>query len=359
VKRYITTLDFKAWNQKHARSSQKKNLRFKEYLKRKRQAMQGRPANAAALDYKYRGYLRIKAPTIFSFVKNTDEVIGFISNLEHLMEKRKRVFIILRHVSEFHYDGIVVLLSVMIRFKAMGIKFAGDYPDDPTAKAVLEGSGFFDNLHRDFKATDRYKVRQTKSIVTHAWKQVDSALSSEIIEEATRFITGEPIRCQGVQRVLIELMHNTNNHANPNLQGERHWWLSVHHDRSSKKVAFSFVDYGVGVFRSLRSKKPGAKFFGVIERMADRIRHGSNEDIMRLILNGELHRTASGKAYRGKGLPGIKDALDRGQIQNLSIITNDVKAHVDSEAYSVIPNEFSGTFIHWEISRENLTKVAA
>ena len=42
-----------------------------------------------------------------------------------------------------------------------------------------------------------------------------------------------------MQRVFIELMQNTNNHAAYNVTGEKHWWLCVDYDNSMNKVYFS------------------------------------------------------------------------------------------------------------------------
>src|SRR5690606_12738263 len=106
-----------------------------------------------------------------------------------------------------------------------------------------------------------------------------------------------------------------------------------HHDTKSEKVSFAFIDFGVGVFTSLNNKRQGSKFFGVVDKLREKVKFGTNADLLRLILDGTLHRTATGKPYHGKGLPGIRKVLERNQISNLNIITNDVHADIASNEF--------------------------
>lgn len=75
--------------------------------------------------------------------------------------------------------------------------------------------------------------------------------------------------------------------------------------------------------------------------------------MLKLIFLGELHKTASGKPFRGKGLPGVYDALKRNKLSNFSMITNNVFFHSNGDAYRILNNEFQGTFIYWELTLEN------
>jgi hypothetical protein len=188
-------------------------------------------------------------------------------------------------------------------------------------------------------------------IYTHANKNVDSSLGSRIIQKASETIWGKSRRCQGVQRVLLELMQNTHNHASLQIQGEKHWWLSVNHEHVSNKACFSFVDFGVGVFASLNNKPPKSKWGQWKEKMAGLFRNES--DLLKLILDGKLHETVTGKKYRGKGLPGIADVMRRGHISRLHVITNKVYADVEQEHYRLLKSSFNGTFVYWELDSKN------
>jgi len=296
----------------------------------------------------------VRAPHHLNFVRNPEEVCRFIAQLRECFDKRKPVFVHLKDVEEIDYDGITVLLSVMVRFRAKKIPFNGNFPRDPEIHQLLKDSDFFDHLYySDFSDTDTYELTGKNSILTHAMRRVDSVLGERIIKAASQTVWGEPRRCRGVQRTLIELMQNTNNHASLEREGEKHWWLSVKHLQEENRVAFSFVDYGVGVFQSLKSKTQSKKWFGALDYLKALFSTTDNAELLRLIFNGELHKTASGKPYRGKGLPGIYEALLKNKISNLSMVTNDVFFNSESNEYRTLLNNFEGTFIYWELCLDN------
>ncbi|HEX8268872.1 MAG TPA: hypothetical protein VF581_03180, partial [Flavobacterium sp.] len=271
-----------------------------------------------------------------------------------LYAKKKKVFVILKDVSYIGYDALIVLLSILIRFKASKIDFNGDFPTNIIVRKILLDSGFFDYFKSTFEEQDRYELSKKRSLSTHAWKLVDSELTSELIEEASMTIWSEKRRCQGVQRSLIELMQNTNNHADIFKEGEKHWFLSVQHRKKENIVSFSFVDFGIGVFESLNNKTSESKWYKWQNKLFSLFTINNNKELLKLILNGSLHKTVTGKYYRGKGLPGIYDAFNRKQINKLHIITNDVFADVENNNFLSLSNFFSGTFVYWEVVRNNI-----
>jgi hypothetical protein len=294
------------------------------------------------------------APSVFSMAANPIPTIKFFDRLTAHYERRRSVFVALRDSRIIDYDALVVLLSIMIRFKSAGVAFAGNFPRDKNAQAVLARSGFFDSLYRrDFTSQDRYIVGRSNGIHTHANKNVDPELSANIIEGASATVWGSPRRCQGVQRVFIELMQNTNNHASLHGQGEKHWWLSVNHRPKEAKSLFTFFDFGVGVFGSLDNKSPGSKWFGWRSKLFTLFTQTDNAEILAKMLQGELHRTVTGQHFRGKGLPGINEVLERGGISRLLIITNDVYADVANKEYRLLSIPFNGTLVSWELGVAN------
>lgn len=303
-------------------------------------------------------YAKITAPSDFSFVNNTNEVSEFIGKVKKLYEKRKKVFVILDEVAKIDYGAIVVLLSIMVKFSSSGIDFNGSFPKSRNAKRLLLQSGFFSNLYKDNNLKERYKIggHDHEGICTHAQKNVDALLSSQIIAKAAQTIWGETRRCPGVQRALIELMQNTNNHATIGATGEKHWWLSVYHDKKANSVAFSFVDLGVGIFENLNNKTEKSKLYNWKTLVADRLKFGNNAELLRLILDGSLHRTVTGEDFRGKGLPGIAEVMRRKQITNLHVISNDAHADVSNNIFVKLDTPFDGTFMYWELNKENDSK---
>lgn len=342
-----------------AKREESRRVKHRIWLKNKRRKHQGIPkyelTKINSHNRSYWDYEHVKAPDNFSLICNHEEVIKFISIIENNFNSNKKVFVILRNVINIDYGAIVVLLSIMVKFSTSKISFDGDFPRDNDIKHKLAKSGFFDNLFRTFEYSERYEIHSKKkdSIYTHAYKSVDSDLGAKIISAATETIWGETRRCQGVQRALVELMQNTNNHASIEKQGEKHWWLSVNHDKTQHKVSFSFVDFGVGVFKSLDNKGPKSKFHEWTKKIFGKLEYKNNADLLRLIFEGKLHQTVTGKPYRGKGLPGIAEAEKRNQLSHLIVITNNVYADVENEMFKLINIPFNGTFVYWELGESN------
>ncbi len=343
---------------RRARRSLAARLRFKRYLRQKHREEGRMPQQELAVRHHLQHQAvpptKVKAPDVLSFVRNPEEVCKFIAELRACFDKRKPVWVILKHVRELDYDGITVLLSVMVRFKSKRIEFNGDYPTDGAARKTLEDSKFFNHLLKgSFRDEDDFDLTGKSSILTHAMRKVDSQLGQKLIESATQTVWGEKRRCPGIQRTFIELMQNTNNHASLDKEGDKHWWLSVKHIKEQNRVAFSFVDYGVGVFYNLQNKRQDNKFFRVLERLSEKFRYGNNAEILKLIFLGELHKTASGKPFRGKGLPGVYEALKGNKLSNFAMITNNVFYHSHGDDYRILQTEFQGTFIYWELTTAN------
>lgn len=360
MKKKQTTSDYKIRNLIHSKRIHKRELISKKKKKIKRKNLQGlsklEREKQYSLKIKHKDYVKIKAPSNFSFINNREIFSLFIKKLNTQYEKRKKVYIQLDNIETVSYGAIVVLLSIMVKFKVANIGFNGSFPVDYDSKKIITQSGFFEYLYKKIKDEERYSIHpKANTIHTHAWKDVDSELGAKIVEDASLTIWGEKRRCQGVQRALIELMQNTNNHAEIGTEGEKHWWLSVNHIKEEQKVSFSFIDFGVGIFKNLENKPKTSKFFGWKEKLSEVFNYQSNVELLELILDGKMHKTVTNKNYRGKGLPGIKEVMRRNQISNLHIITNDVYCNAETNEYSKLSNSFSGTFVYWELNNQNIS----
>ncbi len=350
---------YKIYNKNRSENRNRRRLDYIEWKSCVNKSRLGRDKSSVTKDNQFKinnpQFVKVVAPEIFSFIKNTDEVVNFINHLKTLYDNKNKVYVVLENVVEIDHSAIIVLLSIMIKFKAKKIAFNGNLPTNSAASKIVKESGFFENLYKKFEEKESYEIPSNLSncIHTHASKKVDSMLTSNIIASAAKFIWGETRRCQGVQRALIELMHNTNNHAEIGKPGEKHWWLSVNQHSDSKKVSFSFVDFGVGVFTNLQNKTPDSKFFGWAEKILPIFGPSDNSNLLKLILTGKLHQTVTGEYYRGKGLPGIADVMNRNQISNLHIITNDVFSCPSEDIYRILKKPFSGTFVYWDLGENN------
>lgn len=235
LKKYIR------WKKLHDYKSMRRKVFFKK--RRSHDLRYGLPRyrhQLSASSEKNIEYKQVFAPSNFSLIDNVNQVLGFIDEIRNHYKKSEPVFVNMDNVSVLGNGAILLLLANMIQFRSHGIPFNGSKPEEKELRKKLEDSGFFAYLYKYTSMRDDYSVGTLDSMIyTHAQKNVDSKLSDHIVEKASKSVWGEARRCSGIQRTLVELMQNTNNHAG-RTKGEKHWWLSLNRDMESKTVTISF-----------------------------------------------------------------------------------------------------------------------
>ena len=348
MKKYQKKEKYKKYNKRH---SKKLFKRKQEYKKWKQGIFKKRNKKNRT------GYFTVDIPGEFTLLSNTSVVLKKINEIRELLKNNKKTFINLKKVNKIDNGSITVLLSIMTEYKLKHIDFNGNFPTNDNARILLLASGFFEHLSRKvvndklFNESSKYVYGKKNQIVTKPGKEVYPDFAKEICESVSKTLKHKEVTSKGLYKILIELMHNTNNHANISDEGKELWWLTVHHDKTKSKVSFIFLDLGVGIFKSLQNKKLDSKW-GLISKIV-KDRQDSNNNILEKILKGEIHKTVTELPNRGKGLNGIYEVNKRKQIKNLYIITNDVFANIDKSEYKIIDCKFDGTFVYWEIDRES------
>lgn len=290
----------------------------------------------------------ITCPKVFSLLRNKEEYISFINKVERAGQKFKSVYFDMMNIREIDFSGITCLISILLTLKEYHIKFQGSLPMEYSCREFLFKSDFFTHIaslkfypHQDLNV----ELRNKKSnFITKGSKIVSPDIAGDANAMVSRkLFNDENFINDGLQVILLELMANTNNHAG-NLPGNEHWFLSVQLDEKDS-VRFNFVDYGVGIFKSLEPTQ-----------LYSKLRHyfTSNHECLKQLLQGQYHiKSSTGLIYRGKGIPSLKTAIDRNHVKNLIIISNDAYGDVQNNIFAKNNNQFSGTFISWEINKKN------
>lgn len=306
---------------------------------------------------KFPGYKHVKAPKIFSITKNRLEVLHFLEQLKQCREKKKKTLVRLDGVEELSTDAILVLLSSMVHFQVERVEFNGTRPKDPTIHQKLADSGFFIQLYqKSHILKEQYSFKKiTGCLYTHGQKAFDSELADNLVKHASETVWGEARRCPGIHKTLLELMHNTYDHAGLT-KGDQHWWVSVEHDPTNKEVTFAFIDFGVGIFRSLANKGPHEPLYGAMDLIRQKF-PGVTKDVekLRLILEGKVQLSQSNIYYRGKGLAKIYDHFLNDKIASLFIMSNHAFVDAEKQEFSTLKEEFIGTFISFKIKQNIYT----
>jgi hypothetical protein len=289
--------------------------------------------------------IRLDAPVDFSVFSNHEAVFSFVDEANRIRENKFYISINLENVRNLSNEAIVILLSIMFNFVADNLGVEAKAPLDFTVNDRLDKSGFFEFM-RGANASERNKKAFNK-IHTKNSKEVDSEFTDRILQQATTTVWGDKRGNEDIQRVFVELMMNTNKHADPNKEASETWWLSAEHDEENKRVSFAFVDNGVGILESIDKL---AYKQGKFKELKAFIKN--DKDLLKDIMEGKL-KSRTGLSFRGKGLPASLKAFRRNSFSKFTIVTNGVYADFEKNTFTTFYPKFSGTLIFFELSQEN------
>lgn len=269
---------------------------------------------------------RIAAPEVFSLIEAPDEATAFLERL-WAAAGGYRVYLDLASIQKVSIDAITALIAAVRSSK----ETSGNTPSQDAARELLIESGFFEHV----RARNAPHAPTQGGLRPRRSRKVEPSTAQELIAIGTKAVGAEPGPRPSSYRVLIECMSNTHNHAAAPSEFVREtWWCSVYGDRARRRLCFTFVDTGIGIFRSVKVRRWKRLF-------------GGNVATLRGILERRVP-SSTGQPFRGKGLPAIYDSLRAGRIERLVIIANDVFAEPGRDDFRTLRNPFRGTLLYWE-----------
>jgi hypothetical protein len=282
-----------------------------------------------------RPYSTIKAPSNFSIVQNAEETIQFLHEIE-IISRTHHIALDLANVESLTTDGVAALIATLRKAPIRSTtSVRGNHPNTPRAREMLMESGFFSHVvsEQPIKIV-KGKISEKQS------KKVEPETARDLIHVATEALSGVATKSRPAYRALIECMNNTRNHASGRHDYQETWWATAYADVARNRACYTFLDTGVGIFRSVRIGKLRKlfKFAGI----------KTDADILSDILLGRVE-SSTGQPFRGKGLPAIYRLCQIGSIKSLVLVANDVYARVEAGEYRQMRTSFSGTLLYWEV----------
>ncbi len=120
------------------------------------------------------------------------------------------------------------------------------------------------------------------------------------------------------------------------------WWMYHYMDYKTRTIRFVFVDMGKGIIDSYRKAGLSKQY----QRMRD-------DEILLLALKGVLGSSTK-EPNRGRGLPQIRDMVEKSFISDFVLITNSVSLRYQNGMFEQNQHQnFVGTYYSWTISKEN------
>ncbi len=285
--------------------------------------------------------ISVTAPSNFSLIKNTNDVLAYFHKAERLLKKGENVYLDIKNVESMSADTVALMIANVNHREFMHEgQVTGEAPRKNELNKLFMQSGFYDHVavHAGFAK---------KSEGNLLFKKVSKIVENDIAHQAAKL---GKIHVYGYEKifdllydVLIECMSNTHDHADNENQAQYFWWLYTHNYPNQCRTGYTFIDLGVGIFKSLivdgyiRNKIKGTPLL-------------KNVDIVPELLSGTIQsRKTKDNEIRGKGIPEIVAAASDPAFTEFYIISNNVKIDLKTGKAEELKYSLDGTLLYWEL----------
>jgi hypothetical protein len=290
------------------------------------------------------------APKNFSLLKNRNKVIEYLEKVVRNIQEKKYSIMNMRDIQNTDLATIGVVISMMMDKRVQQgqmRKYMNVYVPPPNTPAgKLFGKAEFHQT-----VTNRGIAKNTYFLSRRSTK-VNSDYIEDVWQNAVDFLGKENTKY--LSPIMVELMKNTNNHANPNKAEDSQnipWFLAVVEDKHKGIMTFTIVDLGVGIFESLRLKNLADTSGQPYDVVTDMYENAQSTFLRTHIPKGVSSST--GLFYRGTGLKQVYDLANKGNYVTFKVVTN--RAIVDmlnvKDAARDSDESFGGTIYYWEMSK--------
>ena len=294
----------------------------------------------------------LRAPRELSVFDATETSLRFF---EDVMEKIKQckvkaaLYFDLSQVEVITPDAVMYLIAIINNTKKLRvfeISCEGNMPKNPTARAVFQDAGFFKFVYAPYS---RKLNDSTKHMKIQNGTDADNMLAGAFCEFVHNNCAKDYTDTKRLYPMIVELMTNTHQHAyNPTSDSDGHlemncnWYIFAQDIGTA--IHFVFLDTGVGIPRTVARK--------IRETVSDFFNANNDAVYLESALKGDYSRSETKLNYRGKGLPGIYEDCQNGQLCNLKIISCKAKCIVNGDtsiSTQTINSYFEGTLFSWDI----------
>lgn len=283
----------------------------------------------------------IKFPSRVNLIEDPNQSLKYFSMAYKYYKKGYNVNYDLSNVINFSPESIAVFAaSIQSDNFTQERESNGNSPKNHIVNRVFGESGFYDHVN----VIGRKPVPKSAKLLH---KVTNNKVETEIAKKTCRFIK-DKLNLKYVDdtdsfyTILIEAMQNTNNHASADDNIEYDWWLYTYVDKRKKVVHFSFLDIGVGIFKSAPvslAKSVFRKLTGTDKK---------NIELVDDLLAGKIESRTLRKD-RGKGIPQIYEMSKDDMIKDFYIMSNDIMINTKTDVHTELKQDFMGTLYYWTI----------
>jgi|GEM_PF-1756930 len=287
-----------------------------------------------------KGIVNFQAPPNFSFINNTEEIVKYFNQIKKYVDENQPVNIDISKITTLSPDIIILLIAILKDKKSMKVGLSGNAPEIPYLNKIFMESG----LYNFVKSKGKKKVADNNKLWEHSTdNQVKGEIAGEAVEICKALFAENEINydTDNLYNLLVEAMSNTINHADKK-KAHINWWLYYFIDKEEQTIKFSFIDLGIGIFKSAS--------FDSYRSYANQLLPG-NALLVKPFLEGKIISSRKiDNEISGKGVKQIINCAQNAEFINFTIITNDQNINVKEKNSNSIKANFDGTFINFEIS---------
>lgn len=285
-------------------------------------------------------FREIIAPKDFSFVNNTDALIEYFNQAEFYFRRGSNVRFNIDNIDDLSSDAIALMIAKISDDEYLkGSLIAGQAPQKPDLRRLFTESGFYNYVYSEA----RYTARKGNLLHRETFHKVVPEMAESCTLEGLRHTFRSSAPFEPLYEILIECMSNSTNHANPNKKNTCKWWSYVYTVPNTRRTCYSFIDLGVGIFESMKTK-------GYFDKLVKTVGMKDNISYVQDLLEGRIQsRVDEDNEIRGKGIPEIVTHSTLPEFSKFYIISNDVRINVKSKEAFQLKHNFRGTFFYWEI----------
>ncbi len=290
--------------------------------------------------------LRMSSPKEFCLVSNTDEVLAYFSSLEKKLRAGKGIEIDISDIEKLTPETVALLVANIADPDFHHRTFiSGNAPKDLVLKKIFTESGFYQHVN----GNNNFSQGEENFLHREVHKKVEPTVATRAALIGTKHVFGKtnsreasPI-VDSLHEMLVEFMSNTNDHADNDSSGKCLWWLYVYSDPNKNISTFTFIDLGVGIFKSVSVQNYLKKLFKGTPLY-------KNINLVDDLLAGRIKsRVGKDKDIRGKGIPQIVENSALKNFENFHLIANDVKINLRTGEREELKHSLHGTLWHWEL----------
>ena len=284
--------------------------------------------------------IQIEVPENYSLINNYEGLLKHFELIADNLKNRCRILLDFRKIKNLTPDSIAFLVSkVRDQYFNRGNNIGGNNPENEDFQLMFKQSGFYSHV-----ISTHINLEDDKNLLIHkvTRKKVHPKIAKSACLVGVRHTFGNDIKFPPIYEILIECMANTRNHASSAKNKKYDWWLFVYKNDESKVTSYTFIDLGVGVFKSLSVET-------YIEKALEKTGIKSNMALIPKLLIGEISsRTSQGE--RGKGFPLIHENSKHNNIKKVILMTNDIYADIKRNKYTKSSFDLSGTILYLELA---------